>query len=179
MDLKTILKKLTSDEQEYITNLIEKDALTGVYNRRKFDRDIELIVSMCDRTGKGSSLLIIDIDHFKQFNDKNGHQEGDRLLSLVASVISSVLRGYDSVHVYRYGGDEFVVMLTDTTTKDAVAIAQRMRERVKQSCPLTVSIGVSHYKEVAKDLYELLQRADEALYNTKNGGRDAVRVSNE
>ena len=176
MDLNKVLGKLTQKERKYVSNLIEKDALTGIYNRRKFDRDVELIVSMSDRTGKGASLLFIDIDLFKKFNDEYGHQEGDKMLKKVTKSISNGLRGYDTIHVYRYGGEEFVVMLPDTTTRDAVSIAERLRKNVKKLCSVTVSIGVSHYKEIADTLPELIKRADEASYQAKQTGRDRVMV---
>jgi len=179
MDLEKILSKLTPKERKYVSGLIEKDALTGVYNRRKFDHDVELIVSMSDRTGKGTSLLIIDIDFFKKFNDKHGHQKGDKMLQKVTQSISKSLRGYDTIHVYRYGGEEFVVMLPDTTTRDATSVAQRVRENVKNSCDVTVSIGISNYKEIADNLPELIRRADEALYGAKQSGRDRVMVFHE
>ncbi|MBW1739657.1 MAG: GGDEF domain-containing protein [Deltaproteobacteria bacterium] len=179
MDLEKILSRLTSEEREYVSSLIEKDALTGVYNRRKFDRDIELIVSMSDRTGKGSGLLIIDIDFFKKYNDKYGHQEGDKMLQKVTQSIRNSLRDYDMINIYRYGGEEFVVMLPDTTSRNTVNIARRVRENVKKACDVTVSIGVSHYKEIADNLSELIRRADEALYEAKHTGRDKVMVFHE
>ncbi|NVL89967.1 MAG: GGDEF domain-containing protein [Desulfobacterales bacterium] len=179
MDLEKVLSKLTPKERKYVSGLIEKDALTGVYNRRKFDHDVELVVSMSDRTGKGTSLFIIDIDFFKKFNDKHGHQEGDKMLRKVTRSISKSLRGYDTIHVYRYGGEEFVVMLPDTTTRDAINVAQRVRENVKNSCDVTVSIGISNYKEIADNLPELIRRADEALYEAKQAGRDRVMVFHE
>lgn len=176
MDLDNILAKLNDSERRYVFNLIEKDALTGVYNRRKFNHDVELIVSMSDRTGKGTSLLIVDIDNFKKFNDEHGHQEGDRMLQKVTGAIGKGLRDYDRIHIYRYGGEEFVVMLPDTTPKEAALIAQRMCENVKDACEVTVSIGVSHYREIATNLGQLIKRADAALYQAKNTGRNKVVV---
>ena len=105
MELEKILSRLPQEEREFISTLIEKDPLTGVYNRRKFDNDIELLISMSERTTRGCGLLIIDIDNFKEFNDKYGHFEGDLLLKKVTQSIEQSLRNYDKIHIYRYGGE--------------------------------------------------------------------------
>ena len=178
-DLDKILEKLDPDESEFISGLIDKDPLTGVYNRRKFDRDIELVIAMSERTQKGSSLLIIDIDHFKAYNDKHGHQEGDRVLRKVTEAIKNSLRHYDTIHVYRYGGEEFVLLVTDTTTVDAYRIGDRIRENIKESCGVTISIGISHYKESSDNLQSMIENADKAMYEAKKNGRDRVVVYQE
>ena len=105
MELEKILSKLSKEEQMFINGLIDKDPLTGVYNRRKFDRDIELVVAMSDRMNSGTSLLFIDIDNFKNYNDKHGHQKGDQALRDVTKSIENSLRYYDQIHIYRYGGE--------------------------------------------------------------------------
>lgn len=174
MELKTILDKLDQEEQEFISTLIEKDPLTGVYNRRKFDKDIKLLISMSDRTTKGCGLLIIDIDDFKNFNDKYGHFEGDLLLKNLTQNIERSIRSYDKIHIYRYGGEEFVIIIPDTTSNDALAIGERLRKNVKKTCGVTISIGISHYKELAGNINELLTNADKALYQAKRRGKDKV-----
>ena len=174
MDLEKVLDKLTEREREFISTLIEKDPLTGVYNRRKFDNDIELLISMSERTTKGCGLLIIDIDNFKDFNDKFGHFEGDLLLQRVTQNIEQNVRNYDKIHIYRYGGEEFVVIIPDTTSHNALAIGERLRNSVKDSCDITISIGVSHYKELAGNINELITNADKALYEAKRKGKDKV-----
>ena len=174
MELERILNRLPQEEREFISTLIEKDPLTGVYNRRKFDNDIELLISMSERTTRGCGLLIIDIDNFKEFNDKYGHFEGDLLLKKVTQNIEQSLRNYDKIHIYRYGGEEFVVILPDTTTHTALAIGERLRKNVKYSCDITISIGVSHYKELAGNINELITNADKALYEAKSTGKDKV-----
>jgi diguanylate cyclase (GGDEF)-like protein len=130
VDLEKILSRLQQEEREFISTLIEKDPLTGVYNRRKFDNDIELLISMSERTTKGCGLLIIDIDNFKDFNDKFGHFEGDLLLQRVTQNIEQNVRNYDKIHIYRYGGEEFVVIIPDTTSHNALAIGERLRKSV-------------------------------------------------
>ena len=174
MDLEKILSRLQQEEREFISTLIEKDPLTGVYNRRKFDNDIELLISMSERTTKGCGLLIIDIDNFKDFNDKFGHFEGDLLLQRVTQNIEQNVRNYDKIHIYRYGGEEFVVIIPDTTSLNALAIGERLRKSVKQSCDITISIGISHYKELAGNINELITNADKALYEAKRKGKDKV-----
>jgi diguanylate cyclase (GGDEF)-like protein len=172
--LESILSKLAQEEREFVSTLIEKDPLTGVYNRRKFDNDIGLLISMSERTTKGCGLLIIDIDNFKEFNDKFGHFEGDLLLKRLTQNIEQNLRNYDKIHIYRYGGEEFVVIVPDTTSNNALAIGERLRRSVKHNCHITISIGVSHYKELAGNINELITNADKALYEAKRKGKDKV-----
>ena len=174
--LELILKKLTSNEAAFISSLIDKDPLTGVYNRRKFDRDIELVISMSERTKKGTSLLILDIDLFKQYNDKYGHQQGDQVLMQLSETIEKSLRPYDRIHVYRYGGEEFVLLIPDINSEDARRIGDRLRENIKKACGITVSIGISHYKENSYNLESMIFNADKAMYQAKRAGRDRVVV---
>ena len=176
MELEKILSKLSPEERVFVNGLIDKDPLTGVYNRRKFDRDIELVVAMSDRMNKGTSLLIIDIDHFKRFNDQYGHQKGDQALKEVTGAIENSLRYYDQIHLYRYGGEEFVVLIPDITPSDAFKIGDRLRENVKEACGITISIGISHYREISDDMQSLLSNADKALYEAKRRGRDQVVI---
>ena len=176
VELETILEKLEQKEREYISTLIEKDPLTGVYNRRKFDNDIELLISMSDRTTKGCALLIIDIDNFKDFNDKYGHFEGDLLLKKVTDNIERSIRNYDKIHIYRYGGEEFVIIIPDTTANEALTIGERLRKNVKDACDVIISVGVSHYKELAGNINELITNADKALYKAKRAGKDKVSL---
>ena len=176
MNLDQILERLTPEERVFVTALIDKDPLTGVYNRRKFDRDIELVVAMSERTKRGSSLIIIDIDHFKEYNDVHGHQRGDEVLKEVTGCLEKSLREYDKIHIYRYGGEEFVIIISDISIQDAAKIGDRLRENVKNLCEVTVSVGISHYKEVSDNIQNLLKNADEALYQAKHGGRDRVAV---
>lgn len=176
MDLDLILDKLNDQEKTFVSTLIDKDPLTGAYNRRKFDQDIALLGAMYKRTNKGSSLLIIDIDHFKEYNDKHGHQEGDRALKEVTTAIERSLRDYDKIHLYRYGGEEFVVIIPDIKEDDATRIAERVRRKVKASCPVTVSIGLSQSSTISDSLDRLIREADAALYEAKRKGRNMVVV---
>jgi diguanylate cyclase (GGDEF)-like protein len=174
--LDDILGKLDAEERALVSSLIEKDPLTGAYNRRKFEHDIALLGAMYRRNNQGSSLLIMDIDHFKEFNDRHGHQEGDRVLRLVTQVIERSLRDYDKIHLYRYGGEEFVVIIPDISTGEAVRIGERVKQNVQESCPVTLSVGISHYREISESLEELIRDADKALYDAKRKGRNRVET---
>ena len=177
--LEMVLEKLDPEDRELISSLIEKDPLTGVYNRRKFDMDLELLISMADRTNRGTSLLMIDIDHFKKYNDTYGHQKGDAVLREVTDGIENSLRDYDKIYIYRFGGEEFVVLLPDIPEKDAFTIAERLRKNVKKHCGVTVSVGISHYKDSSENLQGLIKNADKAMYAAKENGRDRVEIYNK
>ncbi len=178
--LEGVFRKLDPEERAFLSSLIDKDPVTGVYNRRKFNRDIELVAAMYRRTNQGSALLIIDIDHFKKFNDENGHQKGDEALRNVTQCIQRSLRDYDKIHIYRYGGEEFMVIIPDVSLKDVFYIGDRIRKNVMSTCPVTISIGISHYREVSDNLQSLIDHADQALYDAKRKGRNRVEIySNE
>lgn len=179
MKLEKILSKLSPEEQVFVSGLIDKDPLTGVYNRRKFDQDIGLVVAMSDRMNRGTSLLFIDIDNFKSYNDQYGHQKGDQALRDVTKAIENSLRDYDQIHIYRYGGEEFVVIIPDIKPKESFKIGDRLRENVKEACGITISIGISHYREISDDLQGLVNSADKALYEAKRRGRDRVVIFEE
>lgn len=176
LNLEDILARLNPEEREFVSGLIDKDPLTGAYNRRKFDRDLELVIAMSDRTDIGTSLLMIDIDHFKSYNDEYGHQKGDQVLREVTRCIEKNLRDYDKIHIYRYGGEEFVVIIPNIANQDAFNIGERLRENVKATSSVSVSVGISHYKESSDNLQSLIENADKALYQAKRMGRDRVVV---
>lgn len=179
MNLDEILARLKPEERTFVYGLIDKDPLTGVYNRRKFDLDLELVIAMSDRTDIGTSLLMIDIDHFKQFNDKYGHLKGDQVLREVTRCIENNLRDYDKTHIYRYGGEEFVVIIPNISNRDAFNVGERLRAGVKKVSGVSVSVGISHYKESSDNLQSLIDNADKALYEAKRNGRDQVVVYEE
>ena len=171
-----ILGQLQPEEQSFLLALIDKDPLTGVYNRRKFDRDLELVLAMSDRTQKGISLFMIDIDHFKKYNDQFGHQEGDRILREVTRCLETSLREYDKTHIYRYGGEEFVIIIPQISDDNAYGIGERLRKQVKTATGVSISVGISHYRAETDDLQTLIENADKALYLAKEKGRDRVEV---
>lgn len=152
------------------------DGLTDVYNRSHgLARFEEEFTRFC-RNNKGLACLMIDIDHFKQVNDRFGHQVGDGVLKEVAARIAQDLRPYDML--CRYGGEEFLVVLPETELPDAVRIGERIllsiREKPVGSCSITASIGVTAARKKDPDLHEVINRSDEALYHAKNEGRDRV-----
>ena len=174
MNIDIILSKLSPEERKLIADLIEKDPLTGVYNRRKLYKDLEIFIALSDRYKRGCGLLIIDIDYFKDINDHMGHLEGDRILVEVVKSIESIIRSYDKTHIYRYGGDEFIVIMPCTTLANTLRIGERIRAKIKRSCGVSVSIGVSHDKIITDGLSELLDSADKALGEAKKCGRGKV-----
>lgn len=176
MELEKIMSKLSAEEKVFVHSLIDKDPLTGLYNRRKFDQDIELVLSMSGRANKGTGLLFIDIDNFKKYNDEYGHQKGDLVLKNVTESIEKNLRDYDKIHLYRYGGEEFVIIISDITIENTFKIGDRLRKSVKESCGITISVGISHYRDISDNLQSLINNADHALYEAKKRGRDKVVI---
>ncbi len=170
-----------------LARLSRHDALTGLLNRRAID---ELLVQEEQRARRFSgqatgrvAVLMIDIDHFKRLNDSQGHAVGDRALQHLAAVMSAQLRDID--YLARWGGEEFLALLPATTGDEALAIAERLCDRVR-SLPLvhddgrlvlTASVGVADWRGPQDSMTDLLRRADAALYDAKRGGRDRVQRS--
>ncbi|MGW8462913.1 diguanylate cyclase [Pseudomonas sp. CLCA07] len=167
-------------EQELVL-LAATDALTGVANRRTLDQTLRHEWFRAQRSGKPLSVLMIDADHFKAFNDRHGHKGGDDALRAVAKVISANVRRPGDL-VARYGGEEFSVILAETDSAGAGLIAEKIRGAVLQmplvagaETPITVSIGISTWTtEKEMSLEQLLFSADKALYQAKAGGRNRV-----
>lgn len=161
------------------------DELTGLYNRRFFNSVIKKEVEYARRFGRVFSLLIIDVDDFKAFNDILGHLAGDRALADLARLLYQTGRIID--HVIRYGGDEFVIILPLSDTEEARFVAERHRKAVENhafpgqerlpSGNFTVSIGVANFPVDGQDGLDLFQRADVALYQSKKKGRNKVVLS--
>lgn len=147
------------------------DALTGLGNRRQFDLDLEAM-------GPGDALLLLDVDHFKRVNDTHGHHVGDEVLQEIARLLEREARGRD--RAYRYGGEEFAVILRDVKGDGLNRVAERLRAAVERhpmratGGTMTVSVGGAEW--AALPLRQLVQRADEALYAAKHGGRNQARV---
>jgi diguanylate cyclase (GGDEF)-like protein len=156
-----------------------RDSLTGIGNRAALELTLQRELKLAQRTQRPLSLLVADVDSFKQINDRLGHAMGDRLLVLAVELIKSALRETDQV--FRYGGDEFVVILSNTGGDEAETVAERIRQAAA-ACELpgtagseriTLSIGVgSSTPEDARD--SLFKKADEALYQAKTSGRNRV-----
>ena len=162
------------------------DAITNVANRRSFDEELAMEWRRSTRTRSHLSLLMVDIDGFKAFNDALGHQAGDKCLREVAAVISECVRRAGDT-VARYGGEEFVVLLSDTDAPGAAVLAERIRGSVEGrniTHPamlrgrVTVSIGVATMSgKEAVEPATLVRAADAALYQAKRDGRNRVRVA--
>lgn len=165
--------------------LVFVDGLTGIANRRRFDIDLDCVVGHAANTHTPVAVAMFDVDHFKNFNDNNGHQAGDDVLRSVAELISANLRSTDVV--YRYGGEEFVALLPGATTEDAYDVVERIRRIVERtafegdSCQpsgtVTLSVGVAARPE--SDGASLVRAADIALYEAKTSGRNRVVVESE
>lgn len=162
------------------------DGLTGVGNRRYFDLCIAKEWRASKRNNKPLALLLIDVDYFKRYNDRYGHQQGDLCLQQIAAAMrGSLLRPYDML--FRYGGEEFCALLPETRSADAVVVAERLRASVQAlglphaGSPgdvVSVSVGVASLNQrVHTDYGSLIQAADDALYEAKRAGRNIVRAS--
>ena len=163
------------------------DELTGLTNRKRFDQTIELEMSEAVESDAPLCLLMLDIDHFKAFNDTHGHQTGDQVLRLVAHTLKTNVKGRDCAA--RYGGEEFAILLPRTKLAAAVIVADQIRvlvknkELVKKSTGeslgrITMSIGVSVYHP-GESIPEFIERADVCLYAAKNAGRDNVKAETD
>ena len=160
------------------------DPLTGLNNRRWLESALRMRMARHSRTGEGFAVLMIDVDHFKSINDVYGHEAGDRALQEIGGVLARSVR--DGEAAARFGGEEFTVLLDTSIPAEAQAAAERMRLAVttlhirikdRDLPPLTVSIGVAVYPINGIDAQQVLDRADEALYEGKRNGRNQVRVA--
>ncbi len=167
--------------QAALERLATQDALTGLANRRHFLELAARTIEQARRYQRPLSIVMMDVDHFKQINDTFGHNTGDQVLVSVAQCMLTVLRKVDILG--RYGGDEFVILLPETTQEGARRLTERLRQVVSQqsiiaggvSLPISLSIGLtSNIQQPDLALDELLQRADRALYYSKQAGRDRV-----
>jgi diguanylate cyclase (GGDEF)-like protein len=157
-----------------LAELASTDELTGVKNRRRFREDLELLLSHATRHRSPLSLILLDIDHFKQYNDAFGHPAGDRVLQKVGATLRSSVRSHDVVA--RYGGEEFVVLLPATGAKDSLDVAERLRTTIASQDwphrPVTASLGVATTEPGMPDDLTLVDQADQALYLSKQSGRN-------
>ncbi|MFK4647789.1 diguanylate cyclase (GGDEF)-like protein [Bradyrhizobium ottawaense] len=188
---KTLEDRLTLSKNE-ISNLQQSleairaesltDPLTGLGNRKYFDRMIDMAVQSALASGEPLSLLLFDIDHFKSFNDSYGHLTGDQVLRLVGLSLKQTIKGQDITA--RYGGEEFAVVLPNTALRQALTVADHIRRAVmakelkKKSTGeilgrVTISVGVSMLKQ-GDDTDALIERADACLYAAKRNGRNRV-----
>jgi diguanylate cyclase (GGDEF)-like protein len=176
-------------ETRLISQLAQHDTLTGTKNRRVFDQHLANFWPQAVAERRTIAILLIDVDHFKAYNDHYGHQAGDRSLRRIAECLQPVVRSPLDV-LARYGGEEFVAMLFDVNIDQAIAIADRVRNSVHElgiehagsrtSATITISIGVAVIEpSPTRTPHGALQLADQALYAAKVSGRNRVRVMNE
>ncbi|GEC80489.1 sensor domain-containing diguanylate cyclase [Lysinibacillus sphaericus] len=153
------------------------DKLTGLKNRRFFQEKLEEQLAMFRKSAIPFSLLILDIDHFKRVNDTFGHQVGDEVLAQLAQILDAQARPSDVVA--RYGGEEFVIILPDTSVDDCWTIAEQLRQTVEQAQwqtgRITISIGIATATDNDSDV-TILKKADQALYTSKENGRNKVSL---
>lgn len=171
------------DEKELLARLARTDALTGLHNRAQLDASLEIELSRSRRSRSSLSLLMIDLDHFKRINDTHGHAAGDRVLRAVAETLGQIIRCSDLA--CRYGGEEFAVILPDSTPANAYAVAEKIRLALmalnlregQATIPITASIGISGTRpEGLTQAAELLREADQALYLGKQRGRNRTEM---
>ena len=156
------------------------DDLTQIYNSRYFYQQLKMEIDRVDRYKQPLTLLLLDLDDFKQFNDTYGHIEGDQVLSRLGQVVKRCLRQTDSA--YRYGGEEFTILLPMTTSGDGAVTAERIRAELKKESfspvsgkdvHMTVSIGLAQYKS-QEDMKAFVHRVDQLMYQAKKNGKDRV-----
>ena len=171
-----IQNALAYDQTDALSRI---DPLTGLQNRREFDRVLKQEVDRATRYQRFLSLVMVDIDHFKQINDQRGHPAGDWALQRVAELMRVTrMRGSDAA--FRIGGEEFAILLTETDKAGALAMAERLRQTTEgmkffaDGAGITLSLGVATLPVDARDGEDLLRRADRALYEAKNAGRNLV-----
>lgn len=179
---RTEIEKLRHNLQQ-VTQEAEKDALTGLYNRRAFERMLAEHMATAQDQKADLCLIMLDVDHFKKFNDTYGHLLGDEVLKIVSRTLTDTLKGRDVVA--RFGGEEFVVVLPSTPLDGALRVADAIRLSIANKelkrkdtgqnfGQITVSLGVSTYRRGVDDIPKLIKRADEALYESKKLGRNRV-----
>ena len=176
------LEKKVEQRTQELKKLLEElealsltDSLTGLANRRAFEQRLKMEWQRATRYEHPLTVMLIDVDHFKRFNDDFGHQTGDHVLAQVGAILQQAVRTTDLA--CRYGGEEFVIILPDTPMDDALPIAHRIREQVAdhrwEARQVTVSVGVAQLNQ-HKTPNQLVSDADQALYEAKAAGRNQV-----
>jgi len=169
-----------SETMETLEKLSQRDGLTGVYNRRHVEKELGAKFKEAREGGKDLSMMIIDLDHFKNINDTRGHLAGDEVLRKLGHLLLSDMRKEDIVG--RYGGEEFIVVMPNTQMGSALGIAEKLRKAIEnmpvvyenEPIPITASIGLSQFRPEMLDYKEIIKESDDGLYKAKEGGRNCV-----
>jgi len=167
---------------EMLRSLSETDELTGLNNRRAFTKLVNREAKKAARYGRPYSIIMVDTDNLKSINDNHGHSAGDKLLKMVSDAIDDTLR--DSDIIARVGGDEFIIMLTDTDSARASDAAERIKKTIDNAATVvdgktitaTASIGIASYPDDSNDLNEIMNFADKSLYQSKKSGKNTVTI---
>lgn len=180
-------RELIEEKNRELVLLANHDGLTGLLNRRSFFEGAQAACARAVANGTPIAVVMMDVDHFKSFNDKYGHATGDVVLQRVAQCVRETLREYDLLA--RYGGEEFCALLQGLTPAEAMALADRLRAHIEaeagrgihdgQDLTVTASLGVACAPPLAADISPMLKSADEALYVAKRGGRNRVEMAAE
>lgn len=176
--------KIEGEHIKKLEDMVNFDGLTNVYNHRYFQDKLKEKIEIGRKENKPVSMIFIDIDYFKHYNDLYGHQKGDNILRELAEIVTKSVREKDVVA--RYGGEEFAVILEDTTERETLEIAERIRANVEETYfdgeenqpkgKITASIGISVFPDKAKDELELIKSADDALYRAKFFNKNRVET---
>ncbi len=180
-----IMARRLKQNRDSLHELATQDGLTELFNHREFHRLLRQEIERSKRSKKPVSLLFLDIDNFKNYNDTFGHMQGDNALRIVANILMEQVRQIDVAA--RYGGEEFAIVLPDTAAKKASVIAERIREAIsiqpfivkEEVNQLSVSIGIAEFPENAEKAADLIEAADLALYTAKRNGRDRVCIQSK
>jgi diguanylate cyclase (GGDEF)-like protein len=181
-EIKVIVKKslqnisllIQANKMQYYQGIAIFDGLTGVYNHRYFHQALQFQFGHMRRSPQSFSLFIIDIDDFKKYNDTKGHPEGDKVLHNTAQTLVDQVRTDDQV--FRYGGEEFAVILPRTTQIDAKKVGERLCKTVAKKLPITISMGLATVPDNTHKKSELVEKADKALYRAKESGKNQLCV---
>lgn len=175
------MANILMDSQKRLEELSITDELTGLWNKREFNNQLDREFARAERTSRPCSLVFIDIDHFKKVNDDYGHAAGDVVLQTISLLIRKGLRPVDIAS--RYGGEEIVLILPETEKQKALQIAERIRKDIEEyeielptnkKIKITASFGVANYREDGETQQEILDKADKAMYLAKKSGRNQV-----
>ena len=166
--LENIALKIENRNQSFL------DPLTELWNRRRLYLFIDKVIELSKRSSDPFSLILLDIDHFKQYNDTNGHNAGDNILIKISEILLDCSREQDLV--VRYGGEEFMVVLPNTNIRQAEVIAERILTNVRKNTSVTISAGLAQYTGQT-NFDQLVHQADVSLYAAKNSGRDRFVVA--